>query len=415
MYIQRKLHKAIKKHIPKKEYTIITGARQVGKTSLLLALYKELSETKKQVHYLTFEDYEVLESINKHPEEIFRYVPRPLKLIEPSKEKQNIVYLLIDEIQYAATPTSFLKYLFDTYGENLKIIATGSSAFYIDQKFEDSLAGRKRIFELKSLDFEEWLTFNKQHRILEELIEVRKQKEYISSSSHEFINHFHNYLLFGGFPRVVLEKNQTDKIYILRELMNSFLKKDLLESNITRTDKFYKFFSLLAGQIGNLINRNELANTLGVDNKTIERYLFVLQKSFHIELIRPFSSNLRKELTKMPKLFFKDTGLRNIALNNFSDVDNRTDTSALLENYLFLRLSQIYDADSIRFWRTADGKEIDFIVNDTFGGKYAYEVKLNCKTGKNKSTHKFASTYPDFSIQITSLNYDPKCLWIFKI
>jgi uncharacterized protein len=180
------------------------------------------------------------------------------------------------------------------------------------------------------------------------------------------MDQFNDYLVFGGYPEVALEKNINERILLLKELKNSFLKKDIDEAGISYQDKFYMLLTLLAGQTGNLVNRNELANTIGVDNKTIDNYLHVLQNSFHIELVKPFYSNIRKELTKMPKIYFKDTGMRNSALNRFFDFKNREDQGQLLENYFYNRLTNIYDKDNIRFWRTTDKKEIDFIVTTSF-------------------------------------------------
>lgn len=147
MYIQRDNHQQIKKHLGRKEYTIITGPRQSGKTSLLNALYREIKSEGHLVTFITFEDRDILSAVNKHPEEIFRFVPRPDKSLQQTNPAGKPAYLFIDEVQYAIDPSNLLKYLYDVYQENLKIIATGSRAFYIDKKFKDSLAGRKRIFD----------------------------------------------------------------------------------------------------------------------------------------------------------------------------------------------------------------------------------------------------------------------------
>ena len=207
MYIQRKIHQEIGSHLSRKEYTIITGPRQCGKTSLIKALYKELQNDNKQVAYITFEDQDILSAINIHPEEVFSYVIRPnTQLIGVAHENER-VYLFIDEIQYAADPSNFLKYLFDTYGENLKIIATGSSAFYIDDKFKDSLAGRKRVYELQTLSFDEYLQFSGYDHLLLDLEKIRFQADYISPANRELMDQLNDYLVFGGYPEVALEKN----------------------------------------------------------------------------------------------------------------------------------------------------------------------------------------------------------------
>ena len=180
MYIQRKIHPEIRKHISRKEYTIITGPRQSGKTTLLRAIYNEMEDEGHPVHFLTCEDRDILSAINRHPEEIFSFTPRPANITNATGNTDKIRYLFIDEVQYVDDPSNFLKYLFDEYQENLKIIVTGSSAFYIDRKFTDSLAGRKRIFELQTLSFEEWLQFRKRIDLARELELIRKQEKYQS-------------------------------------------------------------------------------------------------------------------------------------------------------------------------------------------------------------------------------------------
>jgi len=415
MYIKRKIQPELIQHLSRKEYTIITGARQSGKTSLIKAIYKELQDENKNVAYITLEDKDILTAINKHPEEVFSYAMRPGKYLDNTDIENTRVYLFIDEIQYAADPSNLLKYLYDVYGENLKIIATGSSAFYIDNKFTDSLAGRKRIFELQTLSFDEWLVFSGADYLLPELMQIREQKEYISSIHREITDKFNEYLVFGGYPEIALEKEMDERILLLKELKNAFLKKDIEEAGITHQDKFYMLITILAGQTGNLVNRNELANTIGVDNKTIDKYLYVLQNSFHIELVKPFYSNLRKELTKMPKVYFKDFGMRNIALNRFYDFKNREDQGQLMENYVFKRLTNLYDKDTIKYWRTTDNKEIDFVVSTSFNEGLAYEVKMKCPNERMTSEKKFTENYPGYRFNMVSYSIDDKCKWVLKL
>jgi uncharacterized protein len=415
MYIQRNIHPEIRKHLKRKEYTIITGPRQSGKTSLLQALFRELKGEKQTVSYVTFEDRDILSAINNHPEEIFAFTPRPKKSLERSDPVKQPIFLFIDEVQHAADPSNFLKYLYDIYKENLKIVATGSSAFYLDKKFSDSLSGRKRIFELQTLSFEELLIFKNLKDLYKELELIRKRKEYISSDSRELMEIFNEYMIFGGYPEVVLENDKKEKINLLKEIKNSFLKRDIDESGVNNPDKFYHLLVMLAGQTGNLVNRNELSNTIGIDNKTIDKYLNVLQNCFHIELVRPFHSNLRKELTKMSKIYFKDFGLRNCALNRFFDFKSREDQGSLLENYIHKRFSDLYDKDSIRFWRTTDNREVDFVITTSFNEGIAFEAKMNCTNSKTISQKRFIERYPDYPLEVISYEINKGCKWILKV
>ncbi len=405
MYIPRELEPAVRKHLERKEYTVITGARQTGKTTLLKHLYREV-KSGRPAFYLSFEDVDILTRINRHPEELFAFVPRP------EGEK---IYVFIDEIQYAANPTNFLKYLFDTYGDRIKVVATGSSAFYMDDKFKDSLAGRKRIFELKTLNFREWLLFQREDEMLAELDLIRRHPEYISPFHRRLTALFDEFAVFGGYPRVALEEDPDERMALLKELKNAFLKRDITETGVEQTEKFYQLFTLLAGQTGNLLNRNELASILHLSHKTVDRYLTVLQKTFHIALVRPFYANVRKELTKMPKIYFKDNGMRNVLLNRFYPFRNRDDNGALFENYIYRRLTDLYDAEQIRFWRTADGKEIDFVVTRAFGEGTAYEVKLSCPRKKERALEVFRRAYPGYTVQTVTYENQPPCLWFLKL
>lgn len=414
-YRKRHIHETILSHLDKKEYTIITGARQVGKTTLLRQFYKELKNSEKKVFYLSFENIDVLKAINQHPENIFQFTERPANPLESTSPSAERIYLLLDEVQYANDPSGFLKYLFDTYLTHLKIIATGSSAFYIDQKFKDSLAGRKKMFHLQPLNFLEYLEFLDKENLSEEVKSLRNRNDYISLKQKEIEEYFNNYLIFGGFPAVVLEDDTELKKEILLELRDSYIKKDILESGIKNDMKFFNLMKTLADQTGNLVNKNELSKTLGIHLKTLENYLLTLERCFHINLIRPFYKNVRKEIVKMPKVYFNDLGLRNVLLKRFTAIDIRKDTGALLENYVYLRLIQLYHQEDIRFWRTADGNEIDFMISPDCNTGSAYEVKFNGRDFKHTRYKKFTENYPNISLRALSYKNHDATIPVIKL
>jgi uncharacterized protein len=405
MFKQRDLYADLVNFIPNKQYAIVTGARQVGKTSLLRALYADLKNQGESVFYLSFEDPFILDAINKHPDRIFDYVSvRPQGILEGKAERT--IFLLIDEIQYAKDPSHFLKYIYDTYESNLKIVATGSSAFYIDRKFKDSLAGRKRIFRLNTLNFREYLAFQDKNDLCVELDLSRQRPEYKSPYSLHLRHAFWDYLRFGGYPAVALESNEAEKRLILEELKNAYVRRDVLESKIANEIHFYLLMRILAEQTGNLMNKNDLSNELKLDAKTVDTYINVLEKCFHISLLRPFFVNLRKELTKMPKVFFSDLGLRNVLVNRFDAFPDRVDKGALLENYFFLRLNEKYDSEQVFFWHTTSGQEVDFVIRDTLITGKAYEIKWSeSKIAPNKYTP-FTDAHPAFPLNfLTSEDY----------
>ncbi len=154
---------------------------------------------------------------------------------------------------------------------------------------------------------------------------------------------------------------------------------------------------MLAHQTGSLLNVNELSNTLGLSSTAVNNYLDILTKSFHISIIKPFSTNIRKELTKMPKFYFSDLGFRNIILNSFNPIENRLDKGIIVENFIFKALIKKYDNDNIKLWRTAEGDEVDFII-DNNDSKFAIEAKFDNKQFNQKKYSRFVKYYPNIPI-----------------
>ncbi len=383
MSIIRDLTIKIKKYFNNDDILLLVGSRQAGKTTILKQLQSFLEKKDKTNYFLNLEDPDYLELLNKSPKNLF-------KIFTIDLNEKN--FLIIDEIQYLDNPTNFLKYFWDEYKKKIKIIASGSSAFYMDKKFKDSLVGRKKIFNVKTLSFKEFLRFKDKNKL------AQKNFNKLSLSEKEKITfYFQEYLIYGGYPRVVLSPINQKKD-ILRDIAYSYIKKDVYESNIKQDEVFYKLFKILAAQTGNLVNASELSNTLDVSKTLIDNYLYIMQKSFHINIVKPFHSNIRKELTKMPKVYFSDLGLRNFFVSNFKPLTKRQDKGKILENASFRQLLEKYHKDKIKFWRTSDQKEIDFVVNN----KKAFEVKSNPKSIKKSSYKKFQKEYPNIQLSIVS-------------
>jgi hypothetical protein len=206
---------------------------------------------------------------------------------------------------------------------------------------------------------------------------------------------FDEYLIYGGYPAVVLAQTISEKQELLQELISSYMKKDALESGIKERLKFFELAKILGDLLGNLVNHHELANTLKMASTTVENYIYLMQKTFIVQMLSPFYGNVRKELTKMPKVYFNDNGLRNALLNNFNNLTNRADKGALLENYVHNRLKKLYGQNNVHFWRTADGNEVDFVVKQSDNKGLAYEVKYNDAQFKPNKYKKFTAAYPD--------------------
>ena len=385
MSIIRDLTLKIQNYLETEDILLLIGARQAGKTTILHQIEEILKNKNQFCYFLNLEDPDYLSLLNQSPKNLFKIFPFDLK-------KRN--FLLIDEVQYLDNPSNFLKYFYDQYRKTIKIIASGSSAFYLDKKFKDSLAGRKRIFYVLTLSFREFLRFKGENEL--------SQKDFGNltlSEKEKIISYWQEYLIYGGYPRVVLAPSE-EKEEILRDIAYSYIKKDIYEASIRQDEIFYRLFKILASQIGNLVNASELASTLGVSKTSIDNYLYVMQKSFHIRLISPFFKNIRKEITKMPKVYFLDLGLRNFFLKNFKLYQEREDKGALLENALFRQLLERYDFEEIKFWRTVQKNEIDFVV----GEKLAFEVKVQPKSFKRKNYKAFFENYPQIKFSFVSFD-----------
>ncbi len=383
MLFERDIIKKIKEVIPREEFIIISGARQAGKTSILLMLKNYLEENGQACHYFNLENSRYLKLLNKNPYNIFELIPG-------KKTKQT---LFIDEIQYLDNPTNFLKLLYDEKRGKIKIIASGSSSFYIDRKFKDSLAGRKFLFEVYPLYFGEFLIFQNEEKLLKKISGrlTLYEKEKLES-------HWDSYILYGGYPKVVLAENNEMKKILLEEIGTSYIKKDALDAGVRNTDKYFTLLKILAGQTGQMVNAQEISNTLNMARKTIDEYLYVIKKSYQAAFIRPYYRNIRKELTKMPKNYFYDLGLRNFFLNNFNEAHSRSDRGPYLENIAFREfLRQTGKIDDIKYWRTQDKKEIDFII-----GKEAFEIKFNKNKKDEKKYAEFKKQYPDIKFSFLS-------------
>jgi len=387
--------KEIENHVNKKEFTILIGARQIGKSTLLKQLFDKLQKQKKEVYFINLDRKDILTELDENPLNLFQFYPL--------QEGQKII-VMIDEIQYLKDASGFLKLLYDDYGDRLKIIATGSSVFYIDNHFNDSLVGRKKIFEMYTLSFDEFLAFKNRDELLKDLVNLRNSSKTKSIYKTELFNLLDEYCNYGGYPAVVLEDKIEDKVSLLQEIRDSYVKRDVLESGIQDETKFYRFLMLLASQSGGLVNVNELSKTVRISNVAIENYLFVLQKCFHIGLVKPFYNNLKKELIKMPRIYFNDLGLRNILVNYFAPIQMRIDKGELFENLVYRKLLEEEEKDSIKFWRTADGNEVDFVVESSYLKGYAIECKFNEEQINPKKYNKFMDTYPQIPLKFLSWN-----------
>ncbi|MFH1657385.1 MAG: ATP-binding protein [bacterium] len=393
--INRKVIEQIIKFLNDDEIIVLHGARQVGKTSIVRYLMTKTLKNKtaeNNLIYFDLEDFDLVDLCNSGVEKVVDY----LKSINADFSKK--IYIFIDEIQYLENPSSFLKLFHDRYKGKIKLIVTGSSSFAIKTKFKNSLVGRTADFEIFTLDFEEFLWFKKENINLKTKMPVILEKR-LKGLYQEFA-------LIGGYPAIVLEPSVEKKEIKLKQIINTYVKKDIRDlANIRNINKFNDLLRLLSVQSGNLLNVLELSDSLNLAQQTVEDYLFLLENTYIIRRIYPFHKNLRSELTKMPKVFLEDTGIANILANkSFANIlDGR-----LFENSVYANLRRNIEVDNIYFWRTNKGQEIDFIVDKAHKENNKeltpIEVKLNYSRKMMKNLIYFGEKYKIKKLFCVTLN-----------
>lgn len=390
----RELFDELVRHLNSGKHSIIVGPRQTGKTTLLKQLCGHCKNAGYPNVFIDLEHRDVLSELDKDPGNLFLYCPKTSERI----------YIFIDEIQKLKDPSNFLKQIYDDHKNtgDVKIVASGSSAFYIDEKFNDSLAGRKRIFNLYTCSFAEHLLLSGNEDLLEELRRICQSPDAKTTALSTLRGEFLKYMQFGGYPDVVIEKDEEEKKQILMDLRDSFVKKDIDEAGIENHDAFYRLFKILAVQVGGLTNINELSKILRIKTETVSKYLLVMEKCFHIGLVRPFHRNLEKELIKMPVCYFLDSGMRNVLTNNFLPFNQNPDGGKVWENQVFRILVDRYGRDEIRFWRTTDKKEVDFVLPD-LQSPFAMEVKTDKMYALPRKYRTFAEAYPDIALHFVCI------------
>ncbi|MAG44670.1 hypothetical protein CL633_02170 [bacterium] len=330
----------IKKNLFDRDILVITGARQVGKTSIMHLLYRFLIKNKninlQNILFFDLEDIQALEAIESYSFDEFA------KYIMSQGSKNQTKFVFIDEIQYLQSPSSLLKILHDHYPK-IKLIVSGSSSLSLKQKFKDTLTGRKQVFVVNPLSFKEYCEF---------------------TQTGSKAKRFDDFAVWGGYPEAVLINDPEKRAAKLREIHSSYIKKDIKDlMGIENVSGFNKLVDLLAHQIGNLINIDELANSSGLARDTVSKYLLILENTFVIQLVYPYFTNKRKEITKMPKVYFNDIGLRNTIVKSLNVLEQRADKGAIVENVIFNELIKNKKPDQeIKFWRTQAKQEVDFIL-----------------------------------------------------
>lgn len=378
-YVNRELELEISKYMDRKEIIAVLGARQCGKTTMLNKITSKL----KNVNSITFEDVKTLELFKN---DIDSFIEIHVKGFD---------FLYIDEIQYAKESGKNLKYIYDTH--KIKIFITGSSAAEISIQSLKYLVGRILIFELYSFSFGEFLEAKDS-----KLYNLYNSGEYKDEIREELNKYLEEYLTYGGYPAVIFSKNKEEKIVTLKNIYNTFLLKEIREIlQLSENDKLIYLMESLSLQIGNLLNYNELSNISKTNFGQLNQYFKILEETFICKRLRPFYNNKRTELVNVQKIYFYDLGFRNICVNNFNI--NGSDKGQLYENFVFSELIKINK--NLKYWRSQNGAEVDFIIND----KIPLEVKSTLIDNRlEKSLFSFVEKYKPKNGFILSKNFEGK-------
>jgi predicted AAA+ superfamily ATPase len=356
--IQRALEQIIQSRLHSGKAILLLGPRQVGKTTLLKKLFP------------LQEDVLWLEGDEKDVQDLFEHASASrLKAFFGNKKT-----IIIDEAQRIKEIGLRMKLITDQIKE-VQLIATGSSAFELANHLNEPLTGRKWEYKMYPVSFEEMV---KHHGLLEET---------------RLLPHR---LVYGYYPEVVTHSGKERDM--LKQLSDSYLYKDvLLLEQIKKPEAIVKLLQALAYQIGSQVSYNELSNLTGLDAKTVEKYIYILEQTYVIFRLGSFSRNLRSELKKSRKIYFYDNGIRNALIANFTPIESRMDAGALWENFLMSERKKYLEYHqhwaNTWYWRTKEQNEIDYIEEEG-GLLHAYEFKWNPKA-KVKMPKTFLHTYPN--------------------
>ncbi len=355
----------IENHLEKNKALIIYGPRQVGKTTLVNEF---LSRTNLKYKFFSGDQLDFADDFGKCELELIKAMVGDAKL------------LVIDEAQKITNIGRAIKIVVDQIPD-IYVITTGSSSFDLANATSEALTGRKNLVTLYPIAISELSQIN---------------------SPYELEKNISSYLIYGLYPNIITYTTSEQKQNRIIEIKNSYLIKDILEFHRVKNPKVViDLLKLLAFQVGNEVSTTELGKSLGLDNKTIMRYLDLLEKSFVIFRLNGFSRNLRKEITKMGKYYFYDLGIRNSLISNFNNLDTRNDVGQLWENFVLLErikknsYQRLYA--NYYFWRTYDQKEID-LIEERGGGLCGYEFKW--QQDKTKPPADWLVNYPGATFEV---------------
>jgi uncharacterized protein len=377
MLIKREIFKELENEINNNKIIALVGLRQVGKTTLL----KELKKNLKNSIFITFDKIEDLELFEKNIELfIEKYV-------------KNYNYLFIDEFQYAKEGGKKLKYIHDNF--NSKIFISGSSHPEIAIQSLQYLVGRVIIHKISPINFREFINYKlKENSFLFEKLRDQKSIELLK-------NLFQEYLLYGSYPEIIITENFEEKKKLLSNLVNTYLLKEIKDIlDYKNNFEFYNVLKRIAIQDGKILNKNYFSNELEINYKKISEIFNMLEKTFIVSVLRPFFKNKIKEQIKSPKIYLQDLGFKNTLLNSFNELDLRIDKGEIYENFIFNSFKN--KNYNVNYWNFKNNYEMDFVLEKD-GKIFGFEIKSKIN---NKN--------PTNSIKKFIEEFNPKIIFVFN-
>lgn len=351
---KRLLYYALVKYINHKNALLITGMRQVGKTTLMRQVYEEVKEPKLWFDFDNPLDQKIFE------DDDYNVI---YKRLTDMAKKGGKLSVFIDEIQSFPEITRVIKYLIDHYG--VKFYLTGSSSFYLKNLFPESLSGRKFLYELSPLSFQEYLYFN-DIISLKEVLGLTLQDAYKKNSifTHKAREaEYDDFLAYGGFPEAVTTEDKNTKVMVLKNIFASFFEKDIkILSDYTDIRELRDIILLLVPRVGSMLDVTRLSSELSIDRVKIYRFLEFLQGTFFIRLLPRFSKSIDRSVAGGKKVYFTDTGLLNVI--------GKVSEAQLFENAV---INQLVRYGKVSFYNKRNTAEIDAILDKNT----AYEIKLS--------------------------------------
>lgn len=411
--IQREIIEEILPWLGTHKIIMLKGARRVGKTIVLQYLEKLLKDRGDRTMFISAEQKRHL-PIFSDPKLFLRFLKEQYGLGHGTR-----LYVFIDEFQYIKQSGVFLKELYEVGGNDLELIVAASTTFKVAKNTEDFKDIRK-VFYVRRLSFGEYvantseLTYTQRFNLTEE----QKIQDFYSLYRHDIEQNLNDYMYWGGYPEVIEEKNSEKKMAILDDIIHNHIEKDI--SSFLRVENvgaYIQLMGLLSGEVGNLLNHQDISTRLDIHKKTLGKYLDIIHGTFSFSFIPPYFTNTKKELAKMNKVYAQDAGIVSYFLQQTSPAQAAYPSMSRVRNFIFTELRKHGHEQNIFFYRTIAKAEIDFVLC-----KDKEVIPIKIKFGKKKQkvpvvVKNFMEMYQDVAkraliITQDELRFEKDCVFV---